>query len=90
MRKIENDMNTAIARRINWKFDNTSVVRGESLSSVFLHGNHIAVVHDNGEVDVNEATLSRWPTNTTVSRLRALGVNLTRQRGRMYLNGVEV
>lgn len=41
-----------------------------------------------GKVYVNTKTLARYPTNTTLSRLRALGCNVTRSKGVVYLNGV--
>jgi hypothetical protein len=35
-------------------------------------------------------TLSRWSTNTTKSRLRALGANVTTRKGVTYLNNVAI
>ena len=94
MRQIEKDMINAIEANKAWRNSNTSVSlhvdsRGFLVPNVFLHNNHIATV-ENGIVKVNTYTLSRWPTVTTKSRLRALGANVTTKRGVTYLNGVAV
>jgi hypothetical protein len=41
-------------------------------------------------VVINLITLRRYPTNTTLSRLRALGCDLTTRKGVVFFNGVEV
>jgi hypothetical protein len=72
-----------------------------SRSEVYLHGNHIANywhgdiaqgidLQGAGPVEVNIRTLKSWPTNTTKSRLRALGVNLTQKKGVLYIDGVQI
>lgn len=70
MRKIESQMNAAIANRCDWKSANTRVEfeQGNSISRVFLHGNLIAEIGD---------TFIRlfdggWQSNTTKSRLNAI------------------
>ncbi len=70
MRKIEQQMNTAISNNENWQSANTSVHfnEEENVSIVRLHGNKIAEVGD---------TFIRlfdggWQTNTTKSRLNAI------------------
>ena len=70
MRKIEQQMNTAIQNNQNWQSANTAVTFDEesSVSSVFLHGNKIAEISD---------TFIRLfdgdhQTNTTKSRLNAI------------------
>ena len=75
MRKIEQQMWSAINNQANWRSGNTSVQRIDDVNmAVYLHGNHIADVNSrNGFVMVNTATLIQWPTRTTKSRLRALG-----------------
>lgn len=72
-----------------------------SRSEIYLHGNHIAN-YWHGDVakgvelkgadplEVNIRTLKSWPTNTTKSRLRALGVNLTQKKGVLYIDGVQI
>ena len=80
MRVIEKQMLNAIAQRKSWKSGNTRVeVRGKE-AYVYLWDNHIADVIDVGfdkwDVIVNQATLAKWPTRTTKSRLRALNANI--------------
>ena len=70
MRKIEQQMNDAVANNKNWQSANTSVhyceENGESI--VRLHGNKIAVIGD----DFLQIFDGGWQTNTTKSRLNAL------------------
>jgi hypothetical protein len=68
MRKIESQMNAAIQGNQNWSSGNTQVVTNMGVSTVYLHGNKIALV------DENSLTLfdGGWQTTTTKSRLNAL------------------
>ena len=70
MRKIEQQMNDAVANNKNWQSANTSVhyceENGESI--VRLHGNKIAEVSDNDMTIFDGG----WQTTTTKSRLNAL------------------
>ena len=60
----------AINNKGNWRSSNTEVVRVfNSHSDVYLHGNHIATVKDNGDVSISNAG---WRTVTTKSRLNAI------------------
>jgi hypothetical protein len=92
MRKIEKQMLFAInaiqtkQTEKGWKNTNTIVVNAGDRVKVFLHGNHIADVFNNGILEVNVQTLARWSTPTTKSRLRALGANVTTRKGVTYLN----
>lgn len=97
MRKIEKMMVKAVVEKKNFKLDNTTVEYRPAIetsiqsrietSRVYLHGNHIATaIHATGEIVVNEDTLSAYPTVTTKSRLRALGVNVYTRKGVTYLN----
>lgn len=89
MRVIEKKMIDAIKQGRNFTLDNTHVKIDANTAHVFLHGNHIAsVTHGNVRVNVN--TLRAYPTPTTKSRLRALGVNVYTKKGITYLNGEEV
>ena len=89
MRVIEKKMIQAIEHRRNFTLANTHVKIDANTAHVFLHGNHIAsVVNDN--VMVNKDTLRLFPTPTTKSRLRALGVDVYTKKGVTYLNGEEV
>ena len=70
MRKIETQMNAALANNQNWQSGNTSVhfneENGESI--VRLHGNKIAVLGD----DFLQIFDGGWQTTTTKSRLNAI------------------
>ena len=70
MRKIEQQMNSAIRYRQNWAGSNTMVRVSREVVKVFLHGNHIASV----DTATNDLTLfdGGWQSNTTKSRLNAL------------------
>lgn len=86
MRKIERLMLGALSAKMDWKLGNTSVTKN---GNVFLHGNHIAnVIFENGKLKAatNIDTLKRWPSNTTKSRLRALGVSVCKKNGKVYIN----
>lgn len=99
MRKIEKQMIDAVrSKRDKWVNGNTGVFLEHGggnphgpRSEIYLHGNHIADYwHNSGELDVDTRTIARWPSNTTKSRLRALGANVTTKAGKTYLDGVEV
>jgi hypothetical protein len=70
MRKIESQMNVAIANRSDWQSANTRVEfeQGNSVSRVYLHGNKIAEIGDNF-VRLYDGG---WQSNTTKSRLNAI------------------
>ena len=89
MRKIETEMNRAITQGYNWSSANTKVhvEPTNGWRYVYLHGHHIATVDTDNEVDPNLETLADWPTNTTKSRLRALGVDVYTKAGTTYVNG---
>jgi len=84
MRKIEKEMLNAVNNGANWANGNTQVVHLNGIAQVFLHGNHIASVY--GEPEANINTLKAWPSRTTMSRLRVLGVNVRQSKGVVYLN----
>lgn len=96
MRKIEQNMLKAIELGVNWKQDNTSVYllptseTGNphgSRSEVYLHSHHLGDFwHNSGTFEVNERTVRDWPTRTTMSRLRALGINASIKQGRPYID----
>ena len=70
MRKIEQQMNDAVANNKNWQSANTSVHFNEEngVSIVRLHGNKIAEVGE-GFIQLFDGG---WQTTTTKSRLNAL------------------
>lgn len=75
MRVIEVEMVQAVRALKNWSKDNTRVEVQGNEARVYLWNNHIADVVD-GVLAINEATLARWPTRTTKSRLRALQTSI--------------
>lgn len=89
MRKIEQQLNEAIQARKPFKLDNTRLEWAQGLGRVYLHGHHIATI-DNGRAVPIPATFSAWPTRTTASRLRALGVCATIRKGEACINGEPV
>ena len=68
MRKIESQMNAAIKADKNWSSGNTQVVTNDGVSTVYLHGNKIAMVDDTTMTIFDGG----WQSNTTKSRLNAL------------------
>lgn len=75
MRKIEKEMLRAIRERRNWKKSNTRVNIVNDWAEVFLFGNKIAQINlSNGEIHANHCG---WPTRTTLSRYRALGIHVS-------------
>jgi|FLMP01.1.fsa_nt_emb hypothetical protein len=105
MRKIEQQMIEAIKANKNWKGGNTEVdVMWDSpckiRTNIYLHGNHIAIVHQDRkfgliygqpwEVIPMRRTFHDWPTPTTRSRLRALGIDASIKNGCATLDGEEV
>ena len=98
MRKIEQQTIEAIKARKNWRCGNMAVYYISAAESgnphggrceVYLHGNHIADFwNESGQLEVNTRTLRQWGTNTTLSRLRALGANVRRCKGQILLNEV--
>ena len=89
MRKIETQMIRAINGNENWSQANTMVtyLREDDTSRVYLHGYLIATVDDFGIARPVLSTLIAWPTRTTMSRLRALGVDVCTRKGDVYLDG---
>ena len=72
MRKIEQQMNRAIANKADWSSSNTTVSYNESTdcSSIYLHGHQIATYdHNNQAVKLSSCG---WQTVTTKSRLNAI------------------
>jgi hypothetical protein len=90
MRKIEQNMLKAIYNGTDWKQDNTRVHTIVGGMEVQLHGNTLGVYEDLGGGNygftVNMNTLKRYPTNTSKSRLRALGVNVYTKKGVTYVD----
>ena len=68
MRKIEEQMNSAIRYGRNFSNSNTQVTHDSEGANVYLHGNHIATVKRNSIIIKDGG----WQSNTTKSRLNAL------------------
>ena len=71
MRKIEQQMNSAIANLKHgekWQLDNTMVSVANGVAFVFLHGNLIAEIGE-GFIKLHDGG---WQTVTTKSRLNAI------------------
>ena len=68
MRKIETQMIAAIHGNKNWSSGNTQVVTNCGVSTVYLHGNKIAMIDDNSMTIFDGG----YQSKTTKSRLNAL------------------
>ena len=91
MRVIEKQMLSAIKNKQYFNKDNTIIKHQNGCASIYLHNNHIADFYNHSnKLIVDICTLRNWPTNTTKSRLRALGVNVTTKKGITYLDNVAV
>lgn len=93
MRAIEKKMLSAIRAKQSWQESNTTVHYADCnsdygpRSEVYLFGNHIGDYwHWEQKFDVNLHTLLKWPSATTKSRLRALGVNLIVKKGKILID----
>ena len=88
MRKIEKQMIEAIRSGENWKSANTEVVVTDDTANVYLHGHHIATVCSAIDCTLpNRQTFREWPTATTRSRLRALGVDASIKNFQACIDG---
>lgn len=96
MRKIESQMLQAIKARKSVSLGNTTVQYLEAIDTpmharieyakIFLHGNHIAsFTYSHNKFDYNPMTLAQWPTPTTKSRLRAMGIAVYTKQGKTYV-----
>jgi len=72
MRKIEQQMNTAISNKVDWSSSNTRVEynNNSNCSSVYLHGHQIATFDHN--LKAVKLSSCGWQTVTTKSRLNAI------------------
>jgi hypothetical protein len=97
MRKIEQQIWNLIKSKKSGTIDNSRVVYLPELNEpmhariehakIYLHGHHIATyTYSMDRVDYNPVTLASWPTSTTKSRLRALGVNVYTKKGKTFVN----
>lgn len=87
MKKIERNMIDAIINKKSVIFDNTEIEYSKALdlSTVYLFGNTIADYnHATKEMRLSDAD---WQTQTTKSRLNALGGNIRQIKFAWYNNG---
>ena len=72
MRKIEQQMNRAIANKADWSSSNTRVEynNNTNCSSIYLHGHQIATYDQNNQAV--KLSSCGWQTVTTKSRLNAI------------------
>lgn len=73
MRKCEENVSLCVKEQKAGIIGNTTVAVANGCVSVFLHGNCIYKKDATGKV---RFTLAGWPTTTTVSRLRSLGIDV--------------
>jgi hypothetical protein len=85
MRKIESQMVEAISERRNWKNGNTEVRKSIKGMVVRLFGNEIAYVRG-GNIHLNMPTIREYPTATTKSRLKAMGVDIYSRNNETYID----
>ena len=84
MRKITETAVNAFYLRKRFKKANTEVYVGEFTTTLRLHGNTIAILHFNGDLDI---TTCGWNTSTTRERLNGLkGVHVKSVKGNLVLN----
>lgn len=86
MRQIEENMVNAVNGLYNYNCGNTRVEIYNNEVAVRLHQNYIFRIVDG----VSYFTLAGWNTNTTRSRLNALGVEIHNKKGVPYYKGQPV
>lgn len=86
MRKLEKEMIVAVRSLKSFSKSNTAVNVDGANVRVYLHGNLIYQII-NG---VKSFSLAGWNSNTTRSRLQALGVNVCRRNYLPMYNGVVI
>lgn len=85
MRKITEESVNAFYANKRFKKRNTEVYVGEFSTQLRLFGHTIAILNDNGLLEI---TTCGYNTNTTRDRLSALkGVIVRTKLGQLYLNG---
>lgn len=94
MRKIEQEMLNAVRSIRSWQGGNTTVFTAGGIITVCLHGNRIATSAgtDTGysgspTMKPDLDTFRKWPSRTTCSRLRALGIAASLKNGLPCIDG---
>lgn len=81
-RQITEIMTNAFFRGETKSMSNTRVEN----KKMYLFGNLIAWV-ENGKLKIN---CCGWNSNTTLERLRGLGVDICKKKGELYLDGKQI
>lgn len=88
MRQIDVLTATAFCEHRKFKLSNTEVEIRDGKPHLYLHGNCIAKIDENGDLLVSHCG---WESNTTRSRLNALpGVSVSLYKGSFVLNDIAV
>lgn len=84
MRKIDEEASSAFYAKKKYRLGNTIVNIEGNKPCLYLHGNKIATMNDDGELMINHCG---WETRTTASRLNSLyGVKIRISDGQFVLN----
>jgi len=87
MRKITEESIDAFYANKRFQKKNMEVYVGEFSTQLRLHGHTIAILNNNGMLEI---TTCGYNTNTTRDRLSALkGVTVRTKLGQLYLNNVK-
>jgi len=87
MRKITEESINAFYSKKRFRKRNMEVYVGEFTTQLRLHGHTIAILNDNGVLEIKTCG---YNTNTTRDRLSALkGVTVRTKQGQLYLNNKE-
>jgi len=88
MRQIDVLTATAFCEHRKFKLSNTEVEIRDGKPHLYLHGNCIAKIDENGDLLVSHCG---WETPTTRSRLNALpGVYIKKYKGDFVLNDIAI
>ena len=87
-RKIETRIVNALRDNAPFKSGRDEVRATATGVAYYLHGNLVASKTYGKPLEPYAPTFSAWPTPTTASRLRALGLDATIRKGVPHLDGV--
>ena len=88
MRQIDVLAKTAFCEGRKFKLSNTEVEIFDGKPHMYLHGNCIAKIDENGDLLISHCG---WESNTTRSRLNALqDVNIKKYKGDFVLNDIAI
>lgn len=88
MRQIDIEAKRAFLNNRKFKLSNTEVRIEDGQPHMYLHGNCIAKIDENGDLLINHCG---WETSTTRSRLNALpDVKISSYKGSFVLNDIAI